>query len=334
MDTETLIHGVVQQTMVLIGHLATAGGVRTPLARVADQVFLDLTEELHRQGVSKNVISDMFGMALRTYHRRARTLAASRTDSGRGVWDAVLAHIRDHEPIALRDILDRFRRDDPVVVKGVVQDMTQSGFVYRSGQGDAAVFRCADAADFKTGHERSRAEAIEYLVWMTVYRQGPMRRDEIVTAVGADGAPLDSALDRVLGDGRVTARHEAGQVVYESPHFDIPVGASQGWEAAVLDHFRSLVSAVCIKLRDQATGSGAEATGGTTLTFDVWPGHPLEFEARGLLEETRKRAEELRARIDEHNRQQTRQPELQPVVFYAGQYVRTDDGPSGGPDDK
>ena len=72
MNAYLLINAVVQQTMVFIAQLATAGGVRAPLAHVAEQVFLDLTSELQNRGVKKKVIADMFGMALRTYHRRVR----------------------------------------------------------------------------------------------------------------------------------------------------------------------------------------------------------------------------------------------------------------------
>ena len=46
MNTQLLIDAIVQQTMVFIAQLATAGGVRAPLVHVASQVFLDLTGEL------------------------------------------------------------------------------------------------------------------------------------------------------------------------------------------------------------------------------------------------------------------------------------------------
>ena len=111
---------------------------------------------------------------------------------------------------------------------------------------------------------------------------------------------------------------------YHSPRFDVPVGASEGWEAAVLDHFQSLVSAVCVKLR-AGVGGGDEATGGSTYTLDVWPGHPLENEARGLLSDVREQANGLRDRIDAHNSTHGAPPELSPVVFYVGQYVKADE---------
>ena len=59
MNAYLLINAVVQQTMVFIAQLATSGGVRAPLAHVAEQVFLDLTNELSNRGVKKKVIADM-----------------------------------------------------------------------------------------------------------------------------------------------------------------------------------------------------------------------------------------------------------------------------------
>ena len=72
MQPQPLIHAVVQETMILVAHLATAGGVRAPVARIANQVFAELAEQLSAQSVTKTVIADMFGMALSTYHRRVR----------------------------------------------------------------------------------------------------------------------------------------------------------------------------------------------------------------------------------------------------------------------
>jgi hypothetical protein len=115
---------VVQQTMVFIAQLAMAGGVRAPLASVAERVFLDLTTELQNRGVTKNVIADMFGMALRTYHRRVRELEESKTDLGHSVWEGVLGFIRLHGPVSGHEVLTRFAGDDPEVVAGVLAAAT------------------------------------------------------------------------------------------------------------------------------------------------------------------------------------------------------------------
>ena len=73
-----LIQAIVRQTTVLIAQLATSGGWRAPLAQVANQVFQDLATELERQGVSRKVSADMFGMGLRSYQRRIRRITTTR----------------------------------------------------------------------------------------------------------------------------------------------------------------------------------------------------------------------------------------------------------------
>jgi hypothetical protein len=63
MNAKLLIDAIVQQTTVLIAQLSTAAGIRSPLAHIADQVFLDLAREIEQQGVSRKVVADMFGPA-------------------------------------------------------------------------------------------------------------------------------------------------------------------------------------------------------------------------------------------------------------------------------
>jgi hypothetical protein len=91
MNAALLIHAIVRQTTVLIAALATASGQRAQLASVANLVFADLVRELREQGLGNKIIADMFGMALRTYHRKLARLSASRTVHGRSLWEAVLA---------------------------------------------------------------------------------------------------------------------------------------------------------------------------------------------------------------------------------------------------
>src|SRR3954469_21107826 len=93
MNVKILIDSIVRQTTVLIAQLATAGGVRAPLAHIANQVFRELARELDAQGVSRKVSADMFGMALRSYLRRIAGLNESSTERARTLWEAVLAYL-------------------------------------------------------------------------------------------------------------------------------------------------------------------------------------------------------------------------------------------------
>jgi predicted transcriptional regulator len=334
---QPLIHAVVQQTMILVAHLATAGGVRTPLARVANQVFADLAEELSAQGVTKSVIADMFGMALSTYHRRARAASESKTDAGRTVWEAVLAFVREKQPCSGAVILGRFSRDDGAVVASVLKDLADSGMVYRSGRGKDAVYRVASPSDFAGTEDGGRSTAVRHILWLTIVRRGPIGLSELAEETQE---PLESCRELVEGLvslGFVESRRKGTSTVYESTRLDVPVGTSEGWEAAVLDHFQAVVSAICVKLRlGTSRSSEGDAVGGSTYTLDVWPGHPFEAEARSTLSRLRALVSELRSRIDDHNQTHERPAESgdREVTVYVGQFVKTNDAdPDGGESD-
>jgi hypothetical protein len=140
-NTQILIDAVVQQTVVFIAQLATAGGVRAPLARVANECSWVSRASSRIRGVKKKVIADMFGMALRTYHRRVRELGRSRTDKGQTLWEAVLGFLKEHEPVSVFDVHRRFRHDDPEILGGVLNDLVASGLAYRTGRGDGSPMR-------------------------------------------------------------------------------------------------------------------------------------------------------------------------------------------------
>ena len=93
MTVRLLIEGIVRQITVLLAELATSGGIRAPLANVADRVFMELARELESHGVSRAVSADMFGLALRTYLRRIRHHDESVTQRGPVALGAILDFI-------------------------------------------------------------------------------------------------------------------------------------------------------------------------------------------------------------------------------------------------
>lgn len=323
MNAQILIQAVIQQTTVFLGQLATAGGLRTPLGRVAQQVFLDLSTELQNQGVTKNVIADMFGMTLRTYHRKVHELSQSRSVEGRTVWEAVLEFVRQREPVSSGELYQRFVRDERDVITGVLNDLVNSGFCYRSGRGNQAVYRMADDADFVQGSERTRDVANEHLVWQAVYRNAPVTFDQLLSLARLPEAACRRALSVLMTDGRVT-RLDGDVERFTSARLDVPVGQSHGWEAAVFDHFQAMLTAICAKLAQGENRSDRrDHTGGATYSLDLWPGHPLEHEALDSLARVRVMMEDLRARLDQVNAQHDRKPNER-LIFYVGQHHKTD----------
>lgn len=322
MTVEFLIHAIVRQTMILIAQLATLGGGRAPLAQVADQVFVDLVRELERQGVSRKVSADMFGLGLRTYRRKIQRLNESVTERGRSLWEVVLEFIRAQESATRSDVMARFARDDEAQLRSVLRDLCESQLVIASGTGAKATYRAASDGELAALRSTEGREGYDDLLVALMFREGPMTMVEIAARAQVDPPEIEESVLRLVAAGRVQIAEEGEFPRYEARTLVIPLGASVGWEGAVFDHFKAMVSTVLVKLRGGETARAQDEVGGSTYTIDVWPGHPLEAEVlstlgrlRGELSDLRKRASEATATVGK------RPQDYRRVIVYAGQAV-------------
>jgi hypothetical protein len=329
MNPALLIDAIVRQTTVLIAALATSAGQRATLSRVADQVFADLVRELSDQGVGHKVIADMFGMALRTYHKHVARLAASTTEHGKSLWEAVLTYVEERGPVSRAEVLGRFARDSDATVRGVLRDLVESGLVYQSGRAETTSYRAADAKE--TLARRRDPETLDRLVQVAIYRNGPVDRTRLAEIVPVDDALLDASLSRLVAESAVCRTTTESGVTYDCATCVIEAGDAAGWEAAVFDHYQAMVSALVAKLRSgKRRADFADQVGGSTFVFDLWRGHPLLDDALGYLRRVREQGSLLRKRIAEHNESNAAQAGAAAVrvVAYVGQTVQeesTDD---------
>lgn len=320
MNVALLIDAVVRQTTVLIAQLATTGGVRAPVAHLANQVFLDLAREFEDQGVSRKVSADMFGMALRAYLRKIQRLSESSTEHGRSLWEAVYDFVRSRDVVTRKEVLDRFRRDDESQVRSVLHDLAESGFVFQTGTVHDSMFRAA--TDQELGRMRELKDGrIDELLWAIVYNSGPIDRAALGRIEALRAADVDAALERLSAVGRITVDEHLDGRKYRAHSLVVPLGSEIGWEAAVFDHFHAMVATICRKLSRSRKASAADDVGGSTYTFEVWPGHPMEAEVRALLSRFRAEHSDIRARVRAHNDAQGVPPNAYEVVVYGGQYV-------------
>jgi hypothetical protein len=327
-QTSLLIDSIVRQTTVLIAQLSTTSGLRAPLAHVANQVFLDLVSELEGQGVGRKVIADMFGLALRSYQQKVQRLQESATDRGTTLWEAILGYIQEHKTTSRMQVLSRFANDDGATVRGVLSDLVGSALVYRTGSGDATVYRAAQADEVETALEPSARTAKQALVWVTVYREGPISRDSLGERLRLEPDELMNALGQLVAEGRVQQTGSQSSPLYRAETCLIPLDQTAGWEAAVLDHFQAMVGAVCGKLA-LLTGPKLPAPniGGSTFAFDVWPDHPHYEQVVGLLERSRHELAKLWDAVHAHNTQHGKPGTHDRVTFYFGQNMRSDVSP-------
>jgi hypothetical protein len=322
MTVEFLIHAIVRQTMILIAQLATLGGGRAPLAQVADQVFVDLVRELERQGVSRKVSADMFGLGLRTYRRKIQRLNESVTERGRSLWEVVLEFIKSREFSTRSDVLSRFARDDEAQLRAVLRDLCESQLIMVSGSGPKARYRAASDEELADLRSTQGSEGYDDLLVALLFREGPLTLAQIAHLAQVETSVVEAPIARLAQAGRLRIDNTLDEPRYQAQALVIPLGASVGWEGAVFDHFKAMVSTVLVKLRGGEAANAEDQVGGSTYTIDVWPGHPLEEEVLSTLGRMRTELSELRKRAAEASVSGKKKPRsYSRVVIYAGQCV-------------
>ena len=329
MTIELLIQAIVRQTTILIAQLATSRGARAPLAQVANQVFIELVRELERQGVSRKVSADMFGLGLRTYRRKIQRMTESVTVRGRSLWEVVLEHIREHALVTRVELLVRFASDDEAQVRAVLHDLCESQLVFSSGTGSSTSYRVASEAELASLKRKQSSEGADELLLALMFREGALSVAEIAAKAQAELAETEAALARLVAAGRVQRGDDDGEPRYTTHQLVIPLGAPVGWEAAVFDHFKALVTTVLSRLREGRSAALQDQIGGSTYTIDVWDGHPLADEVVGVLSRVRASLSDLRARVTEHNASRPLPEQHTRVVIYVGQTVIQEGGEGG-----
>lgn len=321
MNVKLLIDGIVRQTTVLLAQLSTTSGSRAPLARVTDEVFRNLAREIEAQGVGRPVVADMFGMALRSYQRKVQRLTESASHRDHTLWEAVLEFVQAERPTRSR-VLQRFEGDGEKEVISVLTDLVKSGLVFTTGSGRSAVYG-ATQEDMRQAVMRDHdRESLENWLWLMVFRGEVQTRQDAYGALAFDSALVDEAIEELVSLGRLSWDGER----LRSSNLVIPLGAEQGWETAVLDHFRTVAVAIAKKVSRGSGGTSEEDdTGGATLTFTVCKGHPYEQDVLGLLRTTRRNAQALWDTVAQYNREHPLDPEqARRVSFYLGQVVEAD----------
>lgn len=321
MTLELLIHSIVRQTTILIAQLATSRGVRAPLAQIANQVFLDLVRELERQGVSRKVSADMFGLGLRTYRRKLQRLSESSTDRGRSLWEAVLEYIRTNALPSRQQILMRFNGDDEAQVKAVLHDLCESQLVFSSGTGQFTAYRAASDEEVGVLQRARGNEGEDELLISLMYGDDAFTARDVAELTQSDPVPIAESLQRLLAAGRIERVEGGDEPRYRARALVIPIGAAAGWEGAVFDHFKALVTTVLGRLRENRPSTLEDQVGGSTYTIDIWEGHPLEHEVYGTLGRLRSMLGEMRGRVQAHNATCELPKTHSRVVIYAGQCV-------------
>jgi hypothetical protein len=218
-------------------------------------------------------------------------------------------------------VLKRFSGDDEAIVRAVLHDLTETGLLFCSGSGASTAYRAATLEEIGDVREALGGEGLDELLWVIVFRDGPLAGSSLAQRVRLPPAELEASLERLVATGRVarSVQGETAEPTYSSGEFHVPAGQNVGWAAAVLDHFQAVVRTITVRLRETAAGTASDRTGGSTYTFVIWPGHPYEAAVLEDLPRYRERQTALRATVDAYNREHGIPAKHVEVVAYAGQ---------------
>jgi hypothetical protein len=315
MNTRLLIDEVLTELAGFIATLATLNGARTLVADLPDRFFYRLATALEAQGLSKKLVADMSGLALRSYQKRLQRLAESRSDTGKTLWEAVFVYLHQRRVVPRGDLERRFAHDDPQVLGSVLHDLVESGLVFRTGSGPATLYRAADERDLAVSDPAG--DGAEALIWLTIYRDGPIGLEALAARHrGLAPETLEQHLEHLMADGRVTRDGDR----YLSRSLVMSAGGREGPTAAVADHLRAVFTTLSQALTRAPDDPRRGYTGGSTYTFDVSPadrddaaGTELAAEVEALLPRLRAQLTALRERADAHF-----SPDSRRVVVYCG----------------
>jgi hypothetical protein len=235
------------------------------------------------------------------------------------LWSELLDAI-EREGSALRStLLKRFGREDEEVVRAVLHDLVQSGLVVDVGKGPAARYRLARDEELMARQESGK----QALIHAIVYRHGPLSTEALSARTGMSASALEPVLAALAERGGVEQRG----TLYWARDFSVLLGDGAGWEAAVFDHVQAAVQAIIQRLASEAP---AGMVGGSTYSFDIWDGHPLQAEVENALARFRAEHSALRANVEAHNARLGRPASYRQVVVYGGQAVLARDATKDG----
>jgi hypothetical protein len=331
MNPQALIAAIVQETTVLIAQISTTAGIRAPLARVADQVFLSLAREIESQGVGRKVVADMFGMAIRTYQKKVQRLTETQSMTDRTVWEALLAFLHANGPTPRGRLLERFAAEPEVT--SILNDLVISGMVYASGRGESAIYGVTSEADRRALRDAADPDALAMQLWAHVFDNPGTTRAQL-REVGRDATRVNQAVDRLLAEGRLQIGDGAtadDAAPLHAARLVVALGEERGWEVALMQHYRAVTHALGAKVRQGVVRSDhGDRIGGATYTFGVHDDHPFAGEVYALLGSVRERVQDLWGRVSEFNLEHPEhEGKRARVTFYFGQNVVERDDDTG-----
>ncbi len=330
---------LVERLVPLIGELFATLACRDPLrmsfANLAESTLLDIVNQLRREGLSHEVIADSLGMTVAGYRRKVKKLAEiaqSRMETGQGgdagprtefeeIYRFVAEVGADGTPVPYLDI-EAFCEDMSADrLTSALSFLVRYGLLSVTGQGVTRRYILVPRP--------SPRAAGYYDAVVLLYRSGPLTLPEMAARLALPEAVCAGYLERLRAEGSLEEHRGPGAGVrFRATRYHIPVDTPEGFEAALWDHFHTVIAAVCKKVRlTQYNAAPGELEGGATYSFDVPAGHPLLDEITAFLRKNREQLEVWLEAVRPFGAAPS-QDRMERVTVYLGQMVEPIHGDS------
>ena len=331
MNFSRLVERIVPLVAELMATLAAKDPVRMYFANIADKTLLDIVETLRKEGISNEAIASSLGKTISGFYRMVSRLreeveSEEKVDGPRTLMEQVFSWVCDEADrrvedegaastaeirILYTDIEQKFKGVRRESLKSVLFFLVQYDMVGVSGRSDRASYWVVPRRTSEAGYH----DAV-----VTLYREGPMSLSDLSVAVGLPERRCQDFLDTLSDEGLLDEEEnpETGEPNFRARSYHIPVGAPEGFEAALWDHLQAVLRAISKKVRLAKYGAkAAESVGGSTFSYDLPADHPLTDEISEFLTETRARLEDWMERA--RPLLDSGQPLEKKVTIYIGQ---------------
>ncbi len=304
LDFSGLVERLVPRVAELFATLASQDPLKMSFADVAGKTLLDMVEVMQRDGISQEAIAAALGMTIGGFRTKLKKLRETYRESElpspsgrrpRTLLEQVYAFIDERYTPAKKDvtfdaIVDHFPGVQVETLRGVLKFLVDYELLEDLGRGRKRRYRIAARP---LTPDSGLPE-----VSMLLFREGPMTLSALATRTGRTEASCRKLLGALKTDGSLHVGTNADEEeTYRVYDYHIPLGMTAGYEIAILDHISAVIAAVCKKVRlGRHEAQMADLHGGTTFSFDVPIGHPLEAEIAGFLAASRAKMEDWFAR--------------------------------------
>lgn len=316
-DANLLIRTLFELTAQMSVDVIHASGARPDLKHIMDEVFMTFAEQFHEIGLPRSVAADMFGLVVRSYLKRIQNYEENRGEVSQPLWKRILLLIAEEPNIDLETLLSRFPVGYVKSVKTSLNDLCDQGVLVETRR--RKVVRYTIGLD--TQVEEDKYEQVKQFVWLLIFNaKQPLTHEKISQTLHPvySGELIEQCLGDLIAEGRVAQNQSTTPSSYVNNGQETP--PPFGWESAVYMHLHAVFNALMLKLNmmihDDAPNVPGHYIGGSTWTFRLWEGHPMEDEVLNTLSQQREAMQVLFERSKTHE-----EPEDQEQIYQCDLYV-------------